>query len=171
MYQFGFIYNPNRKGKKNVKAYILSRLNTVEVSSKGFVVLDKISNNNGGIDIIPMLSRDEMICKQKEDDELNIKRGKVEKGINTKFKIIEDVLFAKRWGNEAHRRIMIPRSLIFQILEGIHDGCGHQGIERVIHRVNLEMNWKGKYKDMRDYIKGLGLGSRSIKLCVTRVRV
>ena len=30
---------------------------------------------------------------------------------------------------------MIPISLIFQILEGMHDGCGHQGIERVIHRV------------------------------------
>ena len=127
-----------RKGKKNAIADALSRLNTIEVSSKGLVVLDQISNNNGGIDIIPMLTRDEMICKQKEDDELNIIRGKVEKGINTKFDIIEDVLFANRWGNEACRRIMIPRSLIFQILEGIHEGYGHQGIERVIHRVNLK---------------------------------
>ena len=48
---------------------------------------------------------------------------------------------------------MIPRSLIFLILEGINDGCGHQDIERVICRVNLEMNLKGKYKDIRDYIK------------------
>ena len=62
-----------------------------------------------------MLSRDEMICRQKEEDELNIIRGKVEKGINTKFVIIEDVLFANRWGNEACKKIMIPRSLIFQI--------------------------------------------------------
>ena len=32
------------------------------------VVLDKISNNDGGIDLIPMLSRDKMICKQNEDE-------------------------------------------------------------------------------------------------------
>ena len=54
----------------------LSRLNTVEVSSKGLIVLDKISNNDGGIDLIIMLSIDEIICKQKEDDELSIIRGK-----------------------------------------------------------------------------------------------
>ena len=167
-FKLNYIY---RKGKENVNADALSRLNTVEVGSKGLVVLDKISNNDGGIDLIPMLSRDEMICRQKEDDELNVIRGRVEKGINTKFEIIEGVLFANRWGNEACRRIMIPRSLIFQILEGIHDGCGHQGIERVIHRVNLEMNWKGKYKDIRDYIRGCtvcnkskGLGDGSVKM-------
>ena len=46
--------------------------------------------------------------------------------------------------------------------------CGHIGLERVIHRVNLEMNWKGKYKDIRDYIKGCnkseGLGEGSVKM-------
>ena len=36
-----------------------SRLNTVEVSSKGLIVLDKISNNDWGIDLIIMLSIDE----------------------------------------------------------------------------------------------------------------
>ena len=36
-----------------------------------------------------MLSREEIICKQKEDDELNIL--KVKKRINTKFEIIEDI--------------------------------------------------------------------------------
>ena len=60
---------------------------------------------------------------------------------------MEGVLFANR-GNEACRRIIIPRSSIIQILEGILDGCGHKGIKRVIHRVHLEMNWKGKYKDI-----------------------
>ena len=48
------------------------------------------------------------------------------------------------------RKIMIPRILIFLILEGMHDGCGHQGIERVIRRVNLAINWKGKYKYIGD---------------------
>ena len=38
-----------------------------------------------------MLSREEIICKQKEDDELNILRGKVKKRINTKFEIIEGI--------------------------------------------------------------------------------
>ena len=33
-----------------------------------------------------------MICKQKEDNELGIIRGKIEKVINTKFEIIEGVL-------------------------------------------------------------------------------
>ena len=65
--------------------------------------------------------------------------------------------------NEACRRIMISRYLIFQILEGIHDICGHQGLERVIHRVKLEMNLKGKYK-----ISEITLEDA---LCVTRVRV
>ena len=117
------------------------------------VVIDKISNNDVGIDLKPMLSRDEMICKQKEDDEMNIIRRKVEKWINTKFEIIDGVLFDNIWGNEACRRIMIPISLIFQILEGIYDVCDHQGIDRIIYRFSLEMNLQGKYKDIRDYIK------------------
>ena len=83
---------------------------------------------------------------------------------------MEGVLFANR-GNEACRRIIIPRSSIIQILEGILDGCGHKGIKRVIHRVHLEMNWKGKYKDIWDYISGCTvcnkrkcLGDGSVKM-------
>ena len=56
-------------------------------------------------------------------------------------------------------------------MEEIKDGCGHQGIEKVIHRVNLEMNWKGKYKDIGDYIRGCivynkskGLDDGSVKM-------
>ena len=156
-FKLNYIY---RKGRENVNADALSRLNNVEVNSKGLVVIDKVSNTDLGTDLIPMFSREEIISKQKEDDELCAIREKVEKG-NTKFEIIDGVLFANRWGNEACRRIMIPRSLIFQILEGIHDGCGHQGIERVIHRVNLEMNWKGKYKNIRDYIRGCTVCNKS----------
>ena len=94
-----------------------------------------------------MLSRKEIISKHKEDDELCIIQEKVEKGINTRFEIIEGILFSNMWCNEACRKIMIPRSLIILILEGLHDGCGHQGIERVIRIINLEINWKWKYKD------------------------
>ena len=46
-FKLNYIY---RKGKENVNTDALSRLHTVEVSSKGLVVLDKISNNDGGID-------------------------------------------------------------------------------------------------------------------------
>ena len=84
---------------------------------------------------------------------MNIIRRKVEKWINTKFEIIDGVLFDNIWGNEACRRIMIPISLIFQILEGIYDVCDHQGIDRIIYRFSLEMNLQGKYKNIRDYIK------------------
>ena len=41
--------------KENVNAGALSRLKTVEVSSKSLVLLDKISDNDGGLDLIPML--------------------------------------------------------------------------------------------------------------------
>ena len=41
-----------------------------------------------------MLRREEIICQQKEDDELSIILGKVETAINTQFEIIKGILFA-----------------------------------------------------------------------------
>ena len=49
---------------ENVNADALSRLNTVEVSSKCLFVLDEINNIEGNTDLIPMLSKEEIICKQ-----------------------------------------------------------------------------------------------------------
>ena len=43
----------------------LSRLNTLEVNARGLVVTDNVSFKNIGIDLIPMVSREEIISKQK----------------------------------------------------------------------------------------------------------
>ena len=45
------------------------------------VWLAYISNNDGGIYVMPMLIRLEIICRHKENDEPSIIRGKEEKGL------------------------------------------------------------------------------------------
>ena len=82
--------------ERKINADALSRLHTVEVNARGFVVTYNVSFKD--IDLIPMLSREEIISKKKEDDELCIIREKVEKGINTIFEIIEGILFSNMWG-------------------------------------------------------------------------
>ena len=56
------------------------------------------------------------------------------------------------WNKDETNKIMVPLSLIRIVLEGVHEGQGHQGIERCTWRVNLAFNWIGKYRDIRNHV-------------------
>ena len=47
---------------------------------------------------------------------------------------------------EGDRILVLPRSLIKEVLEGIHDDNGHQGIERSMARVNFGIPGKVNMK-------------------------
>ena len=53
-----------RKGNININADALSRLHTVAINARGFIVTGNVSVKEMGIDVIPMLSREEIISKQ-----------------------------------------------------------------------------------------------------------
>ena len=46
-------------------------------------------------------------------------------------------------------------------MEGVHEGQGHQGIERCTWRVNLAFNWIGKYRDIRNHVNSCSTCNKS----------
>ena len=56
--------------------------------------------------------------------------------------------------------LVLPRSLIKEVLEGIHDDNGHQGMERSMERVNIWYTRKGKYENVGKYVSECEVCSR-----------
>ena len=48
--------------------------------------------------------------------------------------------------------LVVPRVYIKDILVGLHDNNGHQGINRTVSLINSRYTWKGRYKDVNEYI-------------------
>ena len=48
--------------------------------------------------------------------------------------------------------MVVPRELIREILQGVHDANGHQGIDRTVARISLKYIWVGRYRDIKEYI-------------------
>ena len=48
--------------------------------------------------------------------------------------------------------LVVPRVKIKEILVGLHDKNGHQGIDRTVSQINSRYTWKGRYKDIKEYI-------------------
>ena len=46
----------------------------------------------------------------------------------------------------------MPKVKIKEILVGLHDKNGHQGIDRTVSLINSGYTWKGRYKDVKEYI-------------------
>ena len=55
--------------------------------------------------------------------------------------------------------LVLPQSIVNEVLEGCHDHNGHQGIDRTLSRVNIMYTWRGKHVDVRRYV-------RECKMCI-----
>ena len=81
--------------------------------------------------------------------------NKLEEGGSLKrknFVLVDGILVSSQWNKEETNKITVPKSLIIIVLEGVHEGQWHQGIERCTWRVNLAINWIGKYRDIQNNV-------------------
>ena len=52
-------------------------------------------------------------------------------------------------------RLVVPRALVYQVLEGAHDdpmGGGHSGFDRTYAKVQQRFYWDGMYADTREWV-------------------
>ena len=145
-----------RSGKANANADALSRLRCdAKVNIK---VLSSM------VDTLPILTKEEVISEQKKDKELNMIMNKLEEGDSLKRKnvvLVDGILMSSLWNKDETNKIIVPKSLIIRVLEGVHEGQGHQGIERCTWRVNLAFNWIGKYRDIRNHVNSCSTCNKS----------
>ena len=69
---------------------------------------------------------------------------------NDNYIIEEGVLYKNRKNGD--KVLVVPRELIREILQGVHDANGHQGIDRTVARISLKYTWVGRYRDIKEYI-------------------
>ena len=106
----------------------------------------------GIIDILPIMERGNLVLEQSKD--MVIKNALVVAGKYDyvgRLVIKEGVLFEKREGH--NDRLMVPRSLVIDVVRGAHEDNGHQGIDKTISKINETYTWLGKYRDIRMYIR------------------
>ena len=160
-----------RAGKQNIVADALSRKqdsnSEVEDSNNMYEEdLDVRHVEVGGdgvvneIEIISQMDRESLREKQMQESGLLSIIELLEKGEKVeRYKLEGGILYKN--SKEGDNILVLPRSLIKEVLEGIHDDNGHQGIERSMARVNLWYTWKGKYEDVRKYVNECEVCSRS----------
>ena len=55
--------------------------------------------------------------------------------------------------NKGKNLLVVPRTLVDNLLTADHHNNGHQGIARTVVRFNLRYVWQGRYKDV-SYVIG-----------------
>ena len=53
-------------------------------------------------------------------------------------------------GNK-HQQLLLPTSLHDELLKGVHDQCGHKGLERTEQLVHECCWWPGLHNDVKKY--------------------
>lgn len=70
-------------------------------------------------------------------------------------RVVEDagVLYRECWDRKQGklRQLILPQMLQGEVLQQMHDGHGHQGIERTFKLVRDRCYWPGVYKDVEQY--------------------
>ena len=54
-------------------------------------------------------------------------------------------------GNK-HLQLLLPSSIRSELLRGVHDQCGHQGLERTEQLVRERCWWPGLHQDVKQYV-------------------
>ena len=62
--------------------------------------------------------------------------------------IEEEVLYKNRKNGD--NVLVVPLKLIREILQGVHDDNGHQGIDRTVARISLKYTLVGRYRDIKE---------------------
>ena len=72
------------------------------------------------------------------------------------YRLRNGVLYKGR--KDTEEVLVLPCNRVEEVLIGVHDNNGHQGIYRTVARINLKYTWYGRHKDIRKYIN-------SCKIC------
>ena len=155
-----------RAGSKNLVADVLSRQTgvideCVVLSKNGDVnvnmnddeVIEMYENDLdvNEIRLIPKLDDENVILLQKGDQSLaNIMSQLNEGKPMGKYSMYDGKLLKN--SKEGDNILVIPKYLVKEVLEGVHDRNGHQGIDRTLARVNMKYTWVGKYSDVSKYV-------------------
>ena len=142
-----------RAGKLNGVADALSRNKIVEeVGMDDFRKLYEDDLDMNEITVFEKVKDEEIRKWQLEDEDIKDIIRELDKGIlRPHFKLKEGVLYKDR--KEAGDVLVVPKRLVRDVLEGIHDKLGHQGVDRTMARINRDYTWKNRYKEVRKYIQ------------------
>lgn len=76
---------------------------------------------------------------------------------DSKYAILEDLVYLKNLlaDNQYHYRLLVPPTLIVQILKAYHEPpmCGHQGMFKTYKRLHDVVFWPKMWGDVKEYIK------------------
>ena len=100
-------------------------------------------------DMLIKLQQEDAFCQNimQQIEKGNIKEGQIYKIYNKQLKrLVTD-------GNNTYQTIVIPRSLIPQVLHMAHDKLGHNGTHRTYVRIKRLYYWKGLKPSVERHIK------------------
>ena len=106
----------------------------------------------GLVDILPMMERDKLVLEQSKD--IVIKKALVVAGKNDyvgRLVVKEGVLFETREGHTY--RLMVPKSLMIDVLRGAHEEHCHQWIDKTISKIDKTYTRLDKYRNIMIYIR------------------
>ena len=135
-----------RVGSLNQVADALSRKRSSEVEGEDIMILYEDDLEVTEVKVVHELRK-----YQLEERDLSKIIGELESGHpKGHYRIIYGILYMGRDnGNDV---LVVPRVMIKEILVGLHDKNGHQGIDRTVSLINSRYTWKGRYKDVKEYI-------------------
>lgn len=63
------------------------------------------------------------------------------------YRLVQDPHHGEMW------QLLVPGCLKEQVLESLHNGMGHQGIERTVNLLKERCFWAGMYEDVESWVK------------------
>lgn len=171
-------YNPNWEMEKSKKSFSEKKTTHqvcgIETRSKE---TDNVHNETGidDISLADLQKEDKEICLVKKWLLENIKPSQTELsygGIMTKalweqrdILQVQDELLYRKWKDEKGTRFqaVVPFKARRQILEYSHDHktAGHLGVRKTLSKIRQQYYWPGLQKDVRHYIRGCEICTKS----------
>ena len=118
-----------------------------------------VEENIGSIHVLPIIDHEKIKLHQQADKTIELTRKLINGEINSTrnkpylpiddLKIIDGVVF--KIINEENK-ILIPKTLVKEILNEQHDSRGHPGRDETLSQIKLKYYWKGMSVDVKNYI-------------------
>lgn len=106
---------------------------------------------------VPMLTKCEIQREQIADEELKKIINKINNDENVRDYYLDedDLLIKKSNSEEVDDRVVIPKSLVKEIIKNFHDlpFVGHMGVSKTYNLLKDRVYWENMSQDIKDYIK------------------